>query len=81
VVWPREGGGDGEVRPDARKTVAIRAIRAVAVEVNGQGDALERGGGDEVICVAGGGLTVAAASGGASGGGDGKTEKKKTDTR
>jgi hypothetical protein len=41
VAWPREGGGGGEVRPGARKTAAIRAIRAVGVEVNGQGDARE----------------------------------------
>jgi hypothetical protein len=66
VAWPCEGGGGGEVRPGARKTMAIRVIRAVEVEVNGQGDARERGGLAGAVSVAGGGLTTAVASGGAA---------------
>jgi hypothetical protein len=46
--------------------VAIRAIRAVEVEVNGQGDARELGGLAGMVCVVGGGLTTAAASSGAA---------------
>jgi hypothetical protein len=53
------------LRPDARKTAAIRALRAVEVDVSGRGDARERGECDDAVCVAGGGSTAAAASGGA----------------
>jgi hypothetical protein len=54
------------LQPDARKTAAIRALRAVEVDVSGRGDARERGGCGEVFCVARGGSTEATASGGAA---------------
>jgi hypothetical protein len=52
------------LRPDARETAAIRALRAIEVDMSGRGDARERGGCGEAFCVAGGG-SAAAASGGA----------------
>jgi hypothetical protein len=54
------------LRPDARKTAASRALRAVEVDVSGRGDARERGGCGEAFCVAEGGSTEATASGGAA---------------
>jgi hypothetical protein len=62
------------LRQDARETMAIRALRAVEVDVSGRGDARERGGCGEVFCVAGGGSAAAAASGG----GDQKQRRKMT---
>jgi hypothetical protein len=54
------------LRPDVRKTTAIRVLRAVEVDVSGRRDARERGSCSEAFCVAGGGSTEATASGGAA---------------
>jgi hypothetical protein len=53
------------LRPDARKTAAIRTLRAVEVDVSGWGDARERGEHDGAVCVAGGGSAPVTSSGGA----------------
>jgi hypothetical protein len=64
------------LRPDARKTAAIHALRAVEVDVSGWGDARKRGGCGEAFCVVSGGSTKVTASGGAAVAVD--MDKKKT---
>jgi hypothetical protein len=64
------------LRPDTRKTAAIRALRAVEVVVSGQGDVRKQGGCSETFCMVGGGSMEAMASGGAAVAVD--MEKKKT---
>jgi hypothetical protein len=54
------------LRPDAGKTTATRALRAVEVVVSGRRDAREQGGCGEAFCIARGGLIKATLSSGAA---------------